>query len=368
LLRETPTGTRQDQNEAVSASSLMSAETPSDTKKGRPPRWLVGIVVVALGLLFVGAGWLLDGHAYASSLLQNLGVGFFLVVPLLIIEGLLAQRVDAAERANTERVAEVSRDVQAVETRVRTAEQDLGQLRHELSSRLQDAADADDAMADRAREAFSFGALQELISRALELKAISARGVRARFAYIFECLRVTPVHLETPDGGAPTDGFLLIVEDGTGAEIARSIWTSDQSPTDALLAVAQAWKATGEYHDDSVMDAEVVFGRLINALRVAIERRGRQGDAKMHPLIELVSPTWALTEYGLEHVGQPYQVPGTEVASDEGLEDWRRHMREKIWVHEEDQEAKQNGEFDFWVVSQVAHGYFARIRAAEGNS
>lgn len=97
---------------------------------------------------------------------------------------------------------------------------------------------------------------------------------------------------------------------------------------------------------------------LVRTVELAIEARSRRGDNQLDRVVELLSPTWVLTEGWLEHYPDYYSIPGDELATNEGLEEWRSHMREKLWVAEEGTAAQREGGYDFWMVTQVAHRYF----------
>jgi hypothetical protein len=61
-----------------------------------------------------------------------------------------------------------------------------------------------------------------------------------------------------------------------------------------------------------------------------------------------------MTDFGLEHVPMYYPIPRGELIAESELTNWRQHMGEKPWVSEENEAARQTGEYDFWMVSEVA--------------
>jgi hypothetical protein len=154
--------------------------------------------------------------------------------------------------------------------------------------------------------------------------------------------------------------FFLIVEDPAGKSIGvQTVWSPLHLPSDALVALADAWKRAGTYPGDTAIDAEWIFGRLIESLGVAIRSRRTAGDVQLSPMIELLSTTWAMTDFGLEHVPMYYAIRGAELVAQDDLSNWRTHMAEKSWVEEENERARAAQEPDFWMLSELGHKFFA---------
>jgi hypothetical protein len=116
-----------------------------------------------------------------------------------------------------------------------------------------------------------------------------------------------------------------------------------------LMAIAEAWKRTGEYPGDSAMDATWIFERLIRTLEVAIKSRSTGGHDQLSPVIELLGSKWAMTDYGLEYLRHPYVIDRGRLLTDKAVANWRQHMHEKVWVLQDDKLADTSKrEPDFW--------------------
>jgi hypothetical protein len=85
-------------------------------------------------------------------------------------------------------------------------------------------------------------------------------------------------------------------------------------------------------------------------------------------MIEMVSETWALTDFGLEYVPSYYTIRRNELVSEEGVFRWRQHMREKIWVEREDAAAQGTGNPDFWMITEAAHLFFGAAGEREDDT
>ncbi len=318
--------------------------------------------MVALGAGLIVAGWLLDRHSYSSSLLRESGILVLFVLPLLRIEQLFERRIKASEQQTRHEVGEVAQDLTAVSARVAETRQSLSDLQEQTSDRLQATADAETALAVEARDQPSFDTINKLFRRADELHAISEHGLRVVIPHQWERLRFQNLNAvaSVSSGERSQPVFVLTVDNVAGNSIGVStVWESGQSPADALLTVADAWKRSGGYPGDSAFDAEWIFGKLIESLDLAIRSRRTGGEGQLSPLIELLSTNWVMTDVGLEHVPIFYTIPRGELIAESDLKDWRRHMREKPWIAEENEVAQQTEGYDFYMVSQVAHVFFA---------
>jgi hypothetical protein len=311
--------------------------------------------------VLIAAGWLLESQQYLSALLRETGIIVLLVLPLLWIENLFEQRIQASEKQTRDEVGAVAEDVVAMSTRVAKTRQSLSDLQGQTSKRLQAAGDAETALAKEARDQPSFDTISKLFRRADELHAISKHGLRVVIPHQWERLRFHSLNAvaRTESGEQPQPVFLLTVDHVAGNSVGvRTVWEAGQSPTDALLAVADAWKRSGGYPVDSAIDAEWIFGKLIDSLELAIRSRRTGGEGQLSPLIEMLSTNWVMTDIGLEHVPIFYTIPRGELIAESDLEDWRRHMREKPWVAEENEAARQTEDYDFYMVSEAAHLFF----------
>jgi hypothetical protein len=317
-------------------------------------RPIIGIVLT-IGVLLIAAGWSLTAEAYLSSLLLELGATVLLLLPLLWIERIFEQRVERGEARTRSQVAEVSSEVADVSEVLAKTRQSVADLQEQLSSRLQETANADAGLVERAKSDVSFDTLAALFRRAAEVNALSDRGLRVVVPGQWERLRFRHAFVESQRA------LWLSVEGPAGNDIGvATLWRAGEGAVDAMAAIVEAWVRNGSYPGDGAMDAQRIFERLLLTLEVAIRGRRARGETQLHPVVELPSTTWAMTDYGLENLLEDYYaIPGGELATDEGLQHWRQHMQDKVWVREQDASARESGDADFWMVSEIAHHFFS---------
>jgi hypothetical protein len=310
-----------------------------------------------MGFVALGVAWLVRDCEYWSGLLLNLGVALLLVIPLLGLERLFEQKVEAAEERTKGAVGEVRDEVRAVSGQIEADRLRLDQIQQQLNERLAAAQDADRALAEEAREIPSFDALWALLRRALELNVISTDGVRVRVPYLWERMRFA---ILDANAEGDTRELRVTVETAGGEALPIStLWRPTNTLADVLIAIADQWKVEGRYPGDEVFDASFLVTRLVATVELAIEARSRRGDTQLDRVVELLSPNWVLTEGYLEHYPDYYSIGGNELATQAGVGQWRSHMREKPWVEDEGKAARAQREPDFWMVTEIARQFFA---------
>lgn len=285
-----------------------------------------------------------------------------LVLPLLLLERLFEHRIAESETRTAREVGGVTRDVEAVSVQLAETRRSLADLKAETGGRLKEAADAETALVDAARAEPSFDTIRALFRRADELNAVSEHGLRVGFPGQWERVRFRSLSSVSPQaaGGETEPVFFLIIENPAGKSIGVQIaWSFAESAANALVALADAWKRAGTYPGDGTIDAQWIFGQLIESLGVAIRSRRTAGDGQLSPLIELLSSTWAMTDFGLEHVPMHYTIPRSELIRSDDVAHWRKHMTDKEWVNEENERSRAAGEPDFWMVSELGNKFFA---------
>jgi hypothetical protein len=316
---------------------------------------LVGGLTLLVGAGAIAAGWLLDDHTYASSLLQNAGVALLLLVPLFAAERAFTSRV----RRTEQEAREVRRDVAVVETRLNTTAATLEEIESELETELDAAATADAELTDAARAGISVETLGTLFHRASELGALSRHGLRVVVPHQWERFRFGWSEMPGPPEVEP-GSIRVSVEGVRGDSLGIAIeWTPEMPAAAALSELVDIWTRTGSFPGKGVLEVERIFPPLVDSLELAISERREGGEDTLSPLIERVSREWAMTDFGLEHIGYPYWIRGKELAED--VDNWRRHMWGKTWVLEEDERAKEAHEPDFWMVSEVASKFFEHL-------
>jgi hypothetical protein len=326
----------------------------------RPSRRRRAIVAgsVLTGLVLVAVGSLLTKHGYASSLLLDLGVTSLLVVPIVWIESLLEQRVVAGERETRRQVGEVAEEVEAVNERLEGTRRRLEDLQAEMAQGLRTVSDADAELVEAARQDISLSRFADLFARARELDAIAANGLRVSAGGQRERLRFGPPTVRERPAGGQVRGIRISVETPGGTpEGIEAWWDEDARPTEAFLELAERWKRATTYPGDHAVDLVWIFERLLRSFDVAINGRRTRGDEQLDRLIELVTPTWALTEYGLEHLPEYYVIERSTLLDEDRLEQMRTHVGKKLWVVRED-EARDDHDPDFWQVAEIAHEYW----------
>jgi hypothetical protein len=324
--------------ETAASQTLGSAMT-------RTKRWTIGIALTALGAAMILAGWLADDKTYLSSLLLQIGSVALLVLPVLYFERVFEARLERAEADSERRVSRVRDDLE-------TVSRSVAELRSALQDRFAAAEAADRSAVAQARGHVSFENVRDAVMRAHQVKGISAHGLRVRIDSLWQRLKVTL------DDAAPGE-LRLSVEDARGGPIGVDVaWRQGEDVVDALASLAERWKATGEYPGDSALNAAQIVGDLLDSVELVLESRRRGGDEQLSPLIEVASEHWAITDIGLEHLGEPpYWIQAEDLTR--RADEIRAHVAQKTWVREEDERAQDKGGDDFWMVAERARMFFA---------
>lgn len=307
-------------------------------------RALLIFLLLALGLSAIGVGFALasNAEAYVSSSLLEIGATLLLVVPLVFVERLLERRVESVRAATQKTVGKVEEDVKALREEVGEATSRIGELSAEFENRLGEQRRADESAIEEAKEATSWESIASLFDRATSLKSVSAAGIRVKLPGLWERVHFRPVTTEPPDGEHTEPMIWLSVEDAHGQDVGvRAIWKRGEKAVDPLLQLVDAWQKKGTYPGGSALDPDQLFTGLVEALELAIQSRtSERGIEALHPLIEKVNDHWAITDFGLEYLGEPeYPIKKEDIASDPVSK--REHMLEKTWVTEHADEFRE---------------------------
>jgi len=122
--------------------------------------------------------------------------------------------------------------------------------------------------------------------------------------------------------------ILLTIEDWAGTEATTIPWLPGVPAADTIRMVMEQLQRTGDYNPG--FDAAAIFKCFKDSLRRGVDARTRWtgGPMGVGPIIEVVSPQWALTTCGLECFDHTYPIDKTRLWE----EDWLPHMREEGWV------------------------------------
>lgn len=298
-------------------------------------RGLLIFLLIALGVGAIGVGLALasDAEEYASSSLLEIGATLLLVVPLVFVERALERRVERVRSSTEESVGKVEEDVQTLRDEVGEATSGIGELRAEFLDQVGQRREHDESAVTEAREAISWESVAALLDRAESLSGVSGAGVRVKLPHAWDRVRFRQVRAEPPAGEEYEPMIWISVENVGGEDTGiKTIWKPGEKAIDPLLRLAEAWQKQGTYPGDSILDPDHLFGSLVDALATAIRSRtNERGAEALHPLIEKINDKWAITDFGLEYLGQPeYPIKKEDILRDPAIA--REHMLEKTWV------------------------------------
>lgn len=284
-----------------------------------------------------------------------MGAAVVLAVPLLLVAQLFERRFVAAETRATERLDEVRDEVrQEVDERI-------GALQEQFGQRLAEMRHDDEDAVTRARERASFENIRDLFDRASALAALSRHGLRVPLPDHLHRLRFQALNMHA-QGQEPVPVLDMEVQTFDGAPTGVSVaWQEGETQVDAFAHLAERWQTAGSFPGDSILNPDDALGCLVESLDLAIRRRRAQGgEGQIAPLIEVTSDTWALTDFGLEHVARPdYAIESRDlVAKPDAI---REHMNDKKWHNEEEERAEASGKPSFWETTEVAGSFFRRL-------
>jgi hypothetical protein len=132
-----------------------------------------------------------------------------------------------------------------------------------------------------------------------EFAALDDAGVRVRIPGAPLRMRFNA----RPGQDMQTGPVDISVEDRDGRQVSGfESWSADESAADALVALAEDLWRRGAYPNDERFDATQIFQSLADVLGTVLHvwTSGQTGGP-VGRVIEL-DGTWALTQYGLEHI------------------------------------------------------------------
>jgi hypothetical protein len=335
------------------------------------PKSLVRIVVVLilLGGLLLGLGWRTDG--YLSDLLLNVGTALLLFAPLLLLQRRMEQELLELREETRSSVEGLSSDVAEVRRQARETAARLDELGEATRSRIREQQDKDTKAFNDFDAEPSRSILLQLLSRALQLKAISWRGIRVQVPGTWERLRFamgetytmvgTPAAIpeEEYDPEADTGPRLWAAVESLYGDVHDIVeWLPGQPADEFMAEVAARLQSMSRYRDDT-FDAASILGDLKAALRIAIEGRTGVGQyGELAPILEIPNDQWVIQTTGLSSPRYGYFIPASRVMN-AGTEregpSLDEHMKEKRWVDSD----------KFEMACDIARGLYATEKKNE---
>jgi hypothetical protein len=247
--------------------------------------WTAGALTAA-GLAALALAFLWQDKGYWSSVLIEVGAAIVLLVPLFLIQ----QRFERRQEQLSERIEDVAQRVEALR---------LDQLDEATQARVEQATQQDEALFDAFKEAPSFDTAYALLRRAVQLNAISKRGIRVpiRGHHVRD---LATLRLRLYEG---LGSIWVRIEDRDGQQQGRELHWSHGEPVDALMGEVVTVLQSMDLYSPGVFRPEEILEQFLDTLRLAIESRTGVNPFKIQePVIELPSDDWIITTSALRHL------------------------------------------------------------------
>jgi len=293
----------------------------------------IGTGLIGASLIVFGFG--LDGisSSYWSSLCLELGAASLLVIPILWIQNNLQAQVDQVRKDTDAEVEGVRANVESIRTDVAAAQVSIGELGDLLAERLNKQAREDDVLISEAEADPSFEKIHLLYDRAQDLGSIDPRGIRMRLDELWFWIRIQTV---TKVVMSPSEmPFELSLQDFRGHDLGPSaLWYGGETLVDPIHKLTNEWIKAGSYPGNAI-NPDALARDLIRFLRIAVRSRTEMPVGKAHaPLIEIPTPSWAITKLGLERVEWPsYEIPIEDIIKDPEMR--KQHLLSKTWLEDD---------------------------------
>ncbi|WP_242907447.1 hypothetical protein [Actinomadura terrae] len=254
-----------------------------------------------LGFALVIVGWIIQGSAYLPSLLLEAGASMMLVVPLALLDLLLAKRLHRAE----EQIRATVSLLDMLNSATRTMLAEGRQRRNELL--------------DAARQNPVQAMVRILLQEAQEVGAVVPEGVRVQVPGTTLRLRFCMVE---------NDAVRIYLEEAEGARLRDFRWEADETGTDFSTRLASILQ--DRYPGDSNFNPSGVLQRLLTVIQIGLEGRTGEHPYDFGPVIEIPNEQWLISSDGLFSLQRNYNIPTSRILH--SSEDWPRHMRSQGWV------------------------------------
>lgn len=278
--------------------------------------------IVLLALLAIGGivmvAWASGVEtSYVESLLLNAGTACVLFAALYLAQRFVLDR----------QVENVRQSVDATHDEIdelrKSVTVSLEELGDELDRRREIENRTDDSLLEQFRVEPNAARLRAMLDRARQLKAVSANGPRAEVPGTGYYLRAAI----DPDGD-----LHLGLEDESGNRRASLAWTEERTAADMLVHF-RSWLDQNTHFANANM--QPALEAITNTIEIGIgAKTGRRtGPTDLSPIIEQIGPTWAITDFGIEAIGEHHYVIESSRLNET---DWYSHVGGKSWVDQDE--------------------------------
>ncbi len=279
-------------------------------------RWRVAAALFAAGVALIVGGAFTDG--YAATLLVELGVAFFLVVPLLLAEQALSRQVREVKQASDDQIADLHSELGEVRTSISAVSEELAKIADRTSRAVAERRAEEEAATVAPARAVAANPSRTAVAAALAAArnseairswrtsrstgwglhmAFPARGYLATVGMTL----LDPVLAESASDRVPTLEVEFTFPDLSMPEVPRIewklYWDDPQKFFEHVDAELRALLGAGRAPD---ITPDVLLGGLAASLEAALRRRKEFGRNRPWCLIGAAGP-WIVSTDGLEH-------------------------------------------------------------------
>lgn len=292
-------------------------------------RVILGLLVV-VGAAVIGAAWKVADGPFLDDLLLAIGGGVLLFAALFWLEEGLRRQMTAVRRdaqAAREGVVKIGEEALAIVKRVEDVEQAAAETKarlDDLSSLskqvMEQRAEERQALFDTVRGSLTPRALRAMLDEAIAAGAISTHGFRVQVPNGPAWIRFQPSDYD--------DSVEIRSEFASGKVAHYADWRAGEGVDVLIKELATLIEAAGA--GSTTFDAAPLIETLVHQARhLTLVRMGvESGVRNLDPAIELPTPQWAITMYGLEATEKPYRIEWARI--DEP--DWNDHIAGKEWA------------------------------------
>ncbi|MFI6294018.1 hypothetical protein ACIBEJ_20690 [Nonomuraea sp. NPDC050790] len=260
--------------------------------------------VTLCGVVFVGAGWIMDGAAYVPGLLLELGVSLMLLVPLALLGLMLEKRLRKTEEHIRDATARL--DALSAVTRERLIEH-----RRQRADLYQNA-----------QRNPTQTLLRELLQDAIAVGAVTPEGPRVRIAG-------TTLRLRLRMAQQDQNTLEAVVEEVGGAARKSLSWLVEESAENFAERLAEVLRTDQVYPGDQSYDPSDLLLRFVELLHTAVEARTGESEHDLGTVVEIPNTQWVVSREGLYCLDRHYHIPAARLT---GFTDWPTYMAGQEWA------------------------------------